>query len=285
MAKFEMPKERLFGWKLKPVESTYFDVGVKPNGQLNVVLNHSLVRGCTTEMIHWWFRHFANMSVRLEDVVGYEGQRVPAYWLWHPQDHHSAELGGKTDGGCLTSGSTIHIREAMHFAQHGMKYALDSLMRVPYFGRDGMTLNRRLPMLGHLLYARIHFADVEEAGRIVGVHYHYEIAAGLNGTDPVSRFVTSRVKSKFSSAFFEAWHRHNTIEVGVFENFLPALWEQRDTPDDLVYAKSMNPDLPDPSTLKGYDEALFGRRVAGHAAARDSFEYLAPTDATFLRVG
>ena len=59
-----MPRERDFGWPLKPAETTYFEIVERENGQFCVVLNHSLLRGCTSEMIHWWFLHFPNLTVK-----------------------------------------------------------------------------------------------------------------------------------------------------------------------------------------------------------------------------
>ena len=67
----QMPAERKFGWELKPVSSSYFSVGRKEKGQANVLLNHALVRGCTVEMILWWFQNFSNLKVQLVDIEGY----------------------------------------------------------------------------------------------------------------------------------------------------------------------------------------------------------------------
>ena len=90
-----MPAPRPFGWNLKPLRSSAFEIHQRDNGQFCVVLAHSLLRGVRAEMIHWWFTHFTKLKVRLRDVPGYEDQVVPGYLLWHPVDHHSAELSGR----------------------------------------------------------------------------------------------------------------------------------------------------------------------------------------------
>ena len=59
------------------------------------------------------------------------------------------------------------IREALGYNKHGMKYLIDSRMDVPYIGGDGMTLNRRVPLLGNLILTRSHFVDVVEGGEII----------------------------------------------------------------------------------------------------------------------
>ena len=92
MTSLMMPPERKFGWALKTTSSTDFAIHKRDNDQFCVVLNHALLRGVTSEMIYWWFRHFQNIKVTLDDIEGYEGKAVPAYLLWHPSDHFNATL-------------------------------------------------------------------------------------------------------------------------------------------------------------------------------------------------
>ena len=123
--------ERGFGWALKPVSSSHFDIHRRGNGQFRVVLNHALLRGVSAEMIEWWFLNFMRLKVRLGDVPGYEGQKVPGYWLWHPIDHLSAELSGTLGpGGVARPGCAIHIREAMQYDHYGWKYPVDTKLKV-----------------------------------------------------------------------------------------------------------------------------------------------------------
>ena len=62
----QMPAARDFGWALKPVSSSHFEIHQKDNGQFCVVLNHALLRGVSAEMIRWWFLNFTRLMVRLE---------------------------------------------------------------------------------------------------------------------------------------------------------------------------------------------------------------------------
>ena len=126
MTALDMPIERKYGWQLKPTSSTYFEVVRTPNGQLCVVLNHSLLRGCTSEMIHWWFLHFPSLKVKLLDTEGYENSTVPAYLLWHPSDHYGASLKGRLGPGSTSrAGASIHIQEAMQFLSYGWTLPVD----------------------------------------------------------------------------------------------------------------------------------------------------------------
>ena len=283
MSKLTLPKERDYGWELKPTSSTYFSIFTRDNGQMCIVLEHALIRGCTTEMIYWWFRHFANLKVKLIDIEGYRNVEVPGYFLWHPSDHIGVSISGDLDEeGCAKAGSYIHIQEAFQAKKYGLKYQVDSKIKVFYCEKDGWAMGKDIPLLGRMMCLRNHFKDIYEDGKIIGVHYFYEVIIGLSSKSVMAKFMNSRIKQQFSEEMFTAWHLHNAIEVGTFENFLPALYAQRNQLDQLVYEKSMNPELSSPSLQKGYDEALFDRRVAGYQNARDPFEYQAATKKTFL---
>ena len=61
MTNLTMPAKRDFGWSLKPVSSSHFDIHQKDNGQFCVVLNHALLRGVSAVMIAWWFQNFPHL--------------------------------------------------------------------------------------------------------------------------------------------------------------------------------------------------------------------------------
>lgn len=283
MAHPAMPTPREFGWVLKPTSSTHFAINKRPNGQFSVVLNHALLRGCTAEMIHWWFLHFANLRVRLVDTPGYGDAPTPGYLLWHPSDHVDATLKGRLrPDGTAQAGASIHIREAMQYLAFGWRYPVDATLEIFYCEGDGWAMGRKIPFFGPAMCLRIHFKDVEDAGRHVGVHYHYEVVIGVSADNAAGRFVNKRLAGHYGPEFFEAWHTHNAIEVGVFENFLPALYDQRRNLGALHYAPEMTPPLTPSSEQTGYDAEVFRRRVAGFASAEDPYRYQGYADASFL---
>ena len=283
MTALDMPIERKYGWQLKPTSSTYFEIVRKPNGQFCVVLNHSLLRGCTSEMIHWWFLHFPSLKVRLLDTEGYENSTVPAYLLWHPSDHYGASLKGRLGPGSTSrAGASIHIQEAMQFLTYGWKYPVDNQLKIFYCDTDGWAMGRAAPFLGKAMVLRIHFRDVREAGRIVGVHYHYEIVIGVGGNHPIAKFINSKITGHFSPEFFQAWHLHNTIEVGTFENFLPALYAQRSDLKSLTYSKDMNSISESEPPQSGHDRTLFRERVQGYKDATNVHGFQAWNLPSFL---
>ncbi|MEO0727842.1 MAG: hypothetical protein AAFZ63_25075 [Bacteroidota bacterium] len=246
------------------------------SGQLCVVLAHSLLRGVTSEMIAWWFKNFANLKVTLDDVAGYEGKKVPAYLLWHPSDHVNAQLKGNLgENNIAKAGAKIHIQETMQYHKYGFKYPVNQELEIFYCENDGWGMGKRIPLIGTLIFLRISYQDVYEGGKIIGVHYHYEVVAGTNKQHFVAKAINNRIVGGYTAAFWEAWITHNTIEVGVFENFLPALFNQRNDLDNLHYAKSMNPINQDLAAQdqKGFNKNLFEERLRGYEQSDNAFDY------------
>lgn len=280
---FSMPPERQFGWRLKPTDSTDFEIIQKPNGQFCVVLNHSLLRGVTSEMIFWWFKNFPNLNVQLQDIAGYEGLVVPGYLLWHPSDHCSADLSGRLGpDNTSRAGAKIHIREAMQFNTYGLKYPVDTALDIFYCAPDGWAMGKKIPFFGKAMCLRIHYKDVVEKGEILGVHYHYEVVIGVNGTSPIAKRLNRKITHSYAPEFFAAWHLHNTIEVGTFENFLPALFSQNRDGSALRYSTSMDPMSSINSAQSAHAPELFRVRVEGYKATDDPFGHQSPERASFL---
>ena len=283
MADFVVPKPREFGWELKPITSAYYKAVKNNSNQLCVVLVHSLLRGLTSEMIYWWFQHFPNLRVTLDDIQGYEGQKVPAYLLWHPSDHISVKLSGKL-GPNNTSrvGAKIHIQEVMQYFKYQTKYKVDRELTIFYHEKDGWCMGKAIPIIGQLVVLRISFKDVYEAGKIIGVQYHYEVVAGSHKKNFIAKKISDKIVGNFDAEFWNAWFTHNIIEVGVLENFLPPLYQQRDDLSNLRYSKQMNPIKESPKNLIGYDKALFEARINGYQQSTNGFEFQKGTEKSFL---
>lgn len=78
-----LPKKREFGWALKLLSSDKTSITPMDNGQIEVIIEHDLIKGITTDMLEWWFRHFTMLTVEKDGVT------YPAYHLWHAYDHIS----------------------------------------------------------------------------------------------------------------------------------------------------------------------------------------------------
>ena len=135
-------------------------------------------------------------------------------------------------------------------------------------------MGRTLPMFGPVMMLRISFANVSgESGEHLGVHYHYEVVIGATGNHAIARAINRRITASFGPEFFSAWHRHNVIEVGTFENLLPALYAQRHNTGPLEYRLEMNTVAGDEETQQAHSLELFKQRVAGYRDAIRPFDY------------
>ncbi|WP_164662207.1 hypothetical protein [Tropicibacter sp. Alg240-R139] len=283
MTSMQMPLAREFGWDLKPTSSSAFEIHKRDNGQFCVVLNHSLLRGVRAEMVHWWFLNFPNLRVRLRDIPAYEDKVVPAYHLWHPIDHLSATLTGNLGPGqTARTGCSIHIQEAMQYDAYGWKYPVDKQLKVFYVGDDGWAMGQVLPFVGPITMLRVHYKDVFEGAEHLGVHYHYEVVIGAGGHGLASKLINKKISKVAGPDFFSAWQRHNVIEVGTFENFLPVLYAQKENLQNLEYAKDMNPMANITTSQKAFDNELFNQRLEGYRQADRSSSYQQFDEASFI---
>ncbi|MEM6905125.1 MAG: hypothetical protein AAF568_04460, partial [Pseudomonadota bacterium] len=188
--------------------------------------------------------------------------------------------GRRNPDGSARAGASIHIQEAMQYDRFGLKYPVDNTLRIFYVGPDGWAMGKVLPGFGPIMMLRIHFRDADPAADPPGVHYHYEVVIGLKAGHALARFINRRLSAKFGPEFFDAWHRHNVIEVGVFENFLPALFAQRDDLARLSYRREMD---PAPAGAQGaQDPALFQARLEGYRSAPDPYAFQAFDQPSFL---
>ncbi len=104
---------------------------------------------------------------------------------------------------------------------------------------------------------------------------------GVSGNNFLAKTINKLLTKELSTDFFEAWHLHNTIEVGTFENFLPALYEQREI-GNYSYLKSMNSHKVSDNNQTGFSKDLFEVRFNGYKNASNPFSYQAYEKGSFL---
>jgi len=202
-----LPAPRDFGWELKTLDSATTAHITRPDGTMELTIDHSLIRGVTVDMLEWWFQNF-------DKEVEFQGKTYQGYLLWHPFDHVGATFFRNAEGR-LTAGQRIHIREVFG---RDMRFVVDDIVGLHRWDRGGIGLNAK--KLGHTVMKLDHtFADEEG-----GVHYRSRMIVGaesgwLKGI--INRLAVPRL---FSQEKGTAWLRHNVEEVGCFENFLPELY-------------------------------------------------------------
>jgi hypothetical protein len=217
------PKRYEYSYELRKVDSARVYTGRRVDGRLEARIAHAPLRGVTSEMLVWWFENFADGPDAIEDDLSTRktarvgDKDVPFYWLWHPIDHFMVRITSPAPTGApgLSEGARVILKETI-LQTIEMSGLIDGM------NRDGihLTLKRGPFRLGDLRHT---FVDTEK-----GLEYRSRLIAG--STLPVVGRLINRVVHRvvFSPAMLERWLQHNVEEVGAFENFLPALFAQRE---------------------------------------------------------
>lgn len=203
-----VPLDLPFG--LKPVGSADSGVEALPGGRTKYWIRHDIVRGVTPRMLDWWFRN-------IEGDIAFAGQHYNRYRFWHPRDHVHASYAKRLPDGSVGPGAAIRLIEV--------------LGRDPRFRVDTVTHIERLDEGGYIHNPEFHghtgFARMEYTFERVPAGTRYENCLILGAASPWLRPVNSLVaRFAFTPEQGAAWLRHNVEEVGMFENFLPALYRQ-----------------------------------------------------------
>ncbi len=152
-------------------------------------------------------------------TVEKDGQRYPAYHVWHPYDHVAAQAPKGNADGPMQSGDRIHIHGVF---QRDSRYEVNETSVVSTLDANGMGLTvtkfGRPPMdLQH------RFEDVKGGGE-----YRSRMVLGCE-TGLLKPVINSLVLPRhFSETKAKAWLTHTMEEVGCFEHFLALLCDQRD---------------------------------------------------------
>ena len=129
-----LPDKREFGWALKPLESAKTNFRKLQTGQLELTIEHDIIRNVSKDMIMWWFENFINLKVTLMN------KEYPAYHIWHPFDHIAvAKVSGSKDGK-VQEGDFVKIHEAF---QRKPDFEINDGAKVFYFRKDGFGLESK----------------------------------------------------------------------------------------------------------------------------------------------
>ncbi|MBI1736967.1 MAG: hypothetical protein HYR51_17495 [Candidatus Rokubacteria bacterium] len=199
-------------WTMKPLDSAETSVERLADRRLRFSIRHDVLRGVTPAMLVWWFNNIAG-------DMDLGGRPVPRYRVWHPRDHVLLEYVRKArDGRNFGPGARVHIVE---FLGGRPEYKVDILSTIEFLDETGLAHSDRITGLE---VARLDYRFTPVDG---GTLYRNSLTVGSPGPAAVrflvNRFVRPRL---FPEEMGEAWLRHNVEEVGNFEYFLPALYQQ-----------------------------------------------------------
>jgi len=203
-----LPPERPLLGPLKSVTTATTTQSRLPTGQLELTIDHDVVRGVTPTMLRWWFENIGGTMV-------HDGAPYPRYLLWHPRDHIHWELVRPAPGGGAGRGASFRIVEAF---QANPAYYVDSTEYVEKLDEEGISLVREV--LGTEVFRLEHRFGPAAAGATYRSRMAVGASSGLVG-GIFNRWLRPRL---FSDEMGTAWLTHNVEEVGNFENFLPELY-------------------------------------------------------------
>lgn len=192
---------------MKPVTSARTSRVLLPTGQLQLTIEHDVVRGVTPQMVRWWLEHMSETMV-------YRGTTYPRYLLWHPRDHIRLEVTARSASGGTGQGATWRIVEA--FAANPAYY-VDAIVAVEKLDDEAISLVRRQRGTE---FVRIEhrFAPVRE-----GTSYRSRMVVGAADGSLQGLFNHVVRPVVFPDDMGTAWLTHNVEEVSMLEHILPVL--------------------------------------------------------------
>ena len=212
-------------WPLKPLSSARTSRARLTTGQLELTIQHDLIRGVTPAMLAWWLSH-------VDDTMEYDGKTYPRNRVWHPFDHvYYKDLTVGPDGSA-GAGTRRHIVEVLG---RDPQYLLNIVGRVVHLDETGIVVatERAGIQLGRLGMPMVPVSTgmgtLEHTFRAAptGTLYESRMVLGMDtflGRAFLNRYVLPRVVMPEPMA--QAWLKHNVEEVGNFERFLPALYDR-----------------------------------------------------------
>ncbi len=207
-----LPEPLELGWNMKLLESAETSLNHLPDGRLEIVIVHDILKGITPEMLFWWFTNIGGETT-------YQNQVISRYRLWHPLDHIHWELAKTGQHGQAEAGAIFRIVEAFG---RNPKYQIDVLETVEKLDITGIRLsNRRSGFeVSNLEHTFTPVADgtLYRSRMLIGIEHPWLVPSISN---PMLQ------QHVFPEAMARAWLKHNIEEVGNFEFFLAKLFATR----------------------------------------------------------
>jgi hypothetical protein len=159
-------------------------------------------------MIVWWFAN-------LEGTIEFGGRRYSRYRFWHPGDHVHASVHSRRPDGTVGPGASLRLIEVLG---RNPKFLVDTITHIERLDEGGYIHNPEV-------HGRTGLARMEYRFELRATGTLYENSLTIGSPAPWYRLVKPLVsRFAFSPDHGRAWLRHNVEEVGMFENFLPALY-------------------------------------------------------------
>jgi len=219
--------ERIGHVEFKPETSAkWVDITRSWDGSIRVQIEHDTIKGCTPEMMRWWFENLAMTTTW--NGVDFSGPEVTFYHLWHHRDHIAVTpLTTGHDGAVnngFAPGAVSMIQEQFndhHFRVEATVYTvrLDHQEFTFLIKKFGLTV-------GHIVHLYSPAPD--------GINFYAETKMGFSM--PLIGWLLNWliIPWAFSRKTAENWVKHNIEETGRSEAIIPPLYAARKTIDQVV---------------------------------------------------
>lgn len=192
------------------------DFTVDEKGRMLAAVQHDDLKGCTPEMIQWFFEHLGCCTTW--NGVDFSGPEVSLYHLWHCRDHVAVtpltDCGDKKNLGFL-QGAKSRIHELTNEVNDVIYYEMDTVRLDTHEFTFNVIFGGKAT--GHVK----HLYEPTEGG----CTFYAETRVGLEDNGLINRFLVPRLYSKKAGM---QWIHHNIQETGNLQNIAPVLYANQD---------------------------------------------------------
>jgi hypothetical protein len=193
---------------MKPITSAKIEERALSGGQVQLYIEHDVLRGVTPEMLVWWWRN-------IEGEMELGGRKYTRYLIWHPIDHIHFTVHERRPDGSVGPGSVFHIVEALGADMNNLVDVRAHLRRIDERGAMIEVLGLGQPIL------RIegHFVPAEQGTMMIST-----MTIGSAGWIARNGLNQLLIDWLFPPVRRQAWLKHSVEEIGNLQFFLPALF-------------------------------------------------------------
>lgn len=187
------------------------------NGCMIASVQHDDVKGCTPEMIKWFFEHLGCCTTW--NGVDFSGPEISIYHLWHHRDHVAVtpltDIDGKKNLGFL-QGAKSRIHELTNEVNDVIYYEMNTV----FLNTHEFTFNvmKNGKATGHVKHV---YEPTED-----GCTFYAETKVGMDeGGKFFNKVIVPKLYSKQAGM---EWIYHNIQETGRMQDILPILYANQD---------------------------------------------------------
>lgn len=216
--------ERVGHIDFKPETSAkWVDVTRSLDGSIRVQIEHDTIKGCTPEMMRWWFENLAMTTTW--NGVDFSGPEVSYYHLWHHRDHVAVIPLTTGHDGAVNNGFALGAKSMIQeqFNDHH-----DRIRATVITTRlDNQEFTFIIKKFGLIVGRIVHLYSPTPGG----INFYAETEIGIK--IPIIGWILNWLIMPwtYTRKTAENWIKHNIEETGRSEVVVPPLYEVRKAVD------------------------------------------------------